>query len=1437
MLAQITWSTSAASTGGDWNYGPNWVGGVAPGPGDTAVIEGLTSPGTVYMQSGAADSIHSLTTDSTTTLEIITGSLTLGAGSSSTFGGQVTVVSNASLIFGAGATLQLAAGSTLTDNGTTTFASGDTVALDGGVGGCCSSAPSPIVVGGTLKATDTAFNGGSGTITASSGGDVIASGSVFNISSLDLTNTSVLNSNDLMSDTFNMPIYVPYADVPYLGNNTSFTQIEINNGTISSGTLNLNVIGTNSSMSYVFYQSFMVGAQATVAVGLNVAVDLPSGSTLTDNGTMTFASGDTVALEGGVGGCCSSAPSPIVVEGTLSATDTTFNGGSGTITASSGGDVIASGSVFNISSLDLTNTSVLNSNDLTSDTFNMPIYVPYADVAYLKNNASFTQIEINSGTISSGTLNLNVIGTNSSMSYVFYQSFMVGAQATVAVGPNVAVDLPSGSTLTDNGTMTFASGDTVALEGGVGGCCSSAPSPIVVGGTLSATDTTFNGGSSTITADSGGDVIASSSVFNISSLDLTSTSVLNSKDLTNDTFNMPIYVPYADVAYLGNNASFTQIEINNGTISSGTLNLNVIGTNSSMSYVFYQSFMVGAQATVAVGPNVAVVLPVGSTLTDNGTMTFATGDTVALEGGVGGCCSSAPSPIVVGGTLSATDTTFNGGSGTITADSGGVLDANSSTFSLASITLDSGSSATLSTNVFYNVLAINSNTTINISGNDFSHLTNPDGLVASGDPNATINVPGNYWGTTDPVQIGNIIEDHNDNASLPTVNFQPYVSGVSGTSANPASKTFSPSDQTVNLSATVTTSAGLAINEGTETFSIWNGTQQVGQTTAPQPVSNGNVSATFTLPGNTPVGQYIIEADYSGSSQYLPSIDTSHFLTVNPAAASKLVIILKPLATATAGVAFATQPIVAEEDQYGHIITSDSAHTVTVARGGAGTASLQGSNLTVTLASGIATFSGLSYDKSETMDLAFTTDASGVSSVTSDTIAVSPATASKVVFGQQPTNVSAGAAIGPAVTLEVEDAFNNVVTADGSTVTLTLSSGTFEGGSNIASATASKGVATFSGLKIVSLGSYTLSATDGLLSPPSASNSFTVGPAAARLVFQIPPYTSVTAGNPLTDPIVIDEEDQNGNLVTSDNTTMVTVSLASGPGTLLGPTTVKMSGGIASFDYLEDDTAGSLTLRFSAGNLPPVTSTPTLVSPAPASKLKILTRPPGGIVTGKAFSLQVDALDPYNNLATSFAGPVTVGLASGAGALSGTLTVPANGGVATFNDLVENTSGSISLTAASGNLTPSTAIGIMVTPAPSQAVLETVVFNQKINKKTHKPSGPKTLAGYTITFDSAMDQTALGNGANYEVDNEVIKTEKVKVGKKTVTKKVPTFPSIGFRVSQVTSDSVTLTLSGKPTFPKGGQLTVKAAGLDNIYGVFMTANQVFTISKGGKQIS
>ncbi len=81
--------------------------------------------------------------------------------------------------------------------------------------------------------------------------------------------------------------------------------------------------------------------------------------------------------------------------------------------------------------------------------------------------------------------------------------------------------------------------------------------------------------------------------------------------------------------------------------------------------------------------------------------------------------------------------------------------------------------------------------------------------------------------------------------------------------------------------------------------------------------------------------------------------------------------------------------------------------------------------------------------------------------------------------------------------MKVEDALGNVVTTDTSTVTLTLSSGTFEGGSSTATVAASGGVATFGGLKIDAAGSYTLSATDGSLTPAGASNSFTISIGAA----------------------------------------------------------------------------------------------------------------------------------------------------------------------------------------------------------------------------------------------------------------------------------------------------------------------------------------------------
>src|SRR5205823_9416825 len=68
---------------------------------------------------------------------------------------------------------------------------------------------------------------------------------------------------------------------------------------------------------------------------------------------------------------------------------------------------------------------------------------------------------------------------------------------------------------------------------------------------------------------------------------------------------------------------------------------------------------------------------------------------------------------------------------------------------------------------------------------------------------------------------------------------------------------------------------------------------------------------------------------------------TSTSITVNPASASKLTILTQPSSTATAGAAFAQQPVVRIEDALGNLRSGDNSSVVTVARS-AGSGTLQG---------------------------------------------------------------------------------------------------------------------------------------------------------------------------------------------------------------------------------------------------------------------------------------------------------------------------------------------------------------------------------------------------------------------------------------------------------------------------------------------------------------
>jgi hypothetical protein len=81
-------------------------------------------------------------------------------------------------------------------------------------------------------------------------------------------------------------------------------------------------------------------------------------------------------------------------------------------------------------------------------------------------------------------------------------------------------------------------------------------------------------------------------------------------------------------------------------------------------------------------------------------------------------------------------------------------------------------------------------------------------------------------------------------------------------------------------------------------------------------------------------------------------------------------------------------------------------------------------------------------------------------------------------------------------------------------------------------------------------------------------------------------------GNPLGAPIIVDVEDSNGNLVSSDNSN-VTLSVKSGPGNLIGSLTVAAVNGVATFNNIGLTGSGNYTFAATDSN----TSVAPAVSP------------------------------------------------------------------------------------------------------------------------------------------------------------------------------------------------------------------------------------------------
>jgi RHS repeat-associated protein len=307
---------------------------------------------------------------------------------------------------------------------------------------------------------------------------------------------------------------------------------------------------------------------------------------------------------------------------------------------------------------------------------------------------------------------------------------------------------------------------------------------------------------------------------------------------------------------------------------------------------------------------------------------------------------------------------------------------------------------------------------------------------------------------------------------------------------------------------------------------------------------------------------------------------------------------------------------------------------------------------------------------------------------TSGSIVVSAATTSeKLVFLLGPTNGIAGR-LGP-VAVAVENAKGQLVLSDQSQITLSVA-----GGPGVLGGTDTVrtflGVALFTNLNLTKAGPYTLKAMDGA-DTSAISSGITIVPAApSKLVFAQQP-SNITAGGTIS-PVLLDIEDQYGNIVTS-NTSRVAISLAgcSSGARLNGATTVNAVNGVAVFNNLSMTTAGTYQLEASDAILRSgALSNPFTVSSGPAVLMKFINVS-ANAVHDKTFSVQVALLDQYGNVATNDSSHVTLSLGThpkNAILSSATLTAAAVDGIATFSGLSVNFTGSYSLIATDNNGIP-----------------------------------------------------------------------------------------------------------------------------------------------------
>lgn len=546
-----------------------------------------------------------------------------------------------------------------------------------------------------------------------------------------------------------------------------------------------------------------------------------------------------------------------------------------------------------------------------------------------------------------------------------------------------------------------------------------------------------------------------------------------------------------------------------------------------------------------------------------------------------------------------------------------------------------------------------------------------------------------------------------------------------------------PAVQVVDQSANPVAQADVPIAASLASGSGVLGGSLVATTTA------GGTAAFTNLMITGPSGPHTIR--FSGGGY--PDL-VSATVTVGAGSPTQLTFTTAPPATATNGVTIAPAIVVQLRDGVGNP-TAIAGVTVTATRTG-GSATLGGTVAVATNASGAATFSDLTLTGlAGGHELTFS--ATGVTPAVSNTLTLQAGAASQLTFTTAPpATATNGVNLSPAVIVQLRDLSGNPVSSGGVNVASSIVTGA--GGSlggTTAVATAANGSATFSALRITgAVGQYTLRFSATGVSAATANPLTLQAGAAAALAIQTQPPPSTTSGATLAPQPVIRVVDQSGNTVTSSSLS-VTAALASGPGTLGGTLVRSAINGVVTYTNLAiTGTTGTYSIAFSATGVTGVTSGTIGLGAGSAAALQFVGTPPTTGTNAIALSpaTAVRLVDGSLNPVTQSGVLVTAVLASGAGALGGSVTASTNAsGVASFANLVLTglvgsytirfeVSGITPVTTAPITLSAGAATQLGFATTPSGAATNGVALTiQPVVQLQDVSGNPVSQAGVTVT--------------------------------------------------------------------------------------------------------